>query len=203
MRRPVSRKPAKPLPKPDYFPADNVLTRTLPPELIGQREFEQYHFIGFDLSQADLSGRMFSECLFENCNLSGASLANTSLQNVAFVGCKLLGLQFQSCREMLFYVHFDRCQLDYALFMGRAMPNTRFVDCSLQEANFAQADLTSAVFENCQLQRAVFEQTRLVGADFRTSYNIVLDPALNEVKQARFSLSSLPGLLTQFELVVE
>ncbi len=200
--RPPTRKPPKPLPKPTHFPADNVLARVLPPQLAHQREFEEYHFVGFDWNQADLSGWRFSECRFDNCNLAGANLANTAFQNVVFVGCKMLGLPFQVCRELLFGVHFDQCQLDYASFYGRALPNTRFEGCSLQEVDFTQADLTNAVFGDCHLRGAVFSQTRLTGADFTTAHGAMLDPALNEVKHAQFALHSLPGLLTQFELNV-
>ncbi|GAB3301534.1 pentapeptide repeat-containing protein [Hymenobacter tenuis] len=202
MRRPTPRKPVKLLIKPSNFPPQNVLTRAMPPELVGQKEFEHYHFIGFDLSQADLAGRLFSDCLFENCNLAGSTIANASLQNVAFEGCKLLGVQFEVCRDMLFGVHFDKCQLDYASFHGKVMPNTRFVGCSLQEANFTQTDLSGAVFHNCQLRRAVFSRTRLIGADFRTAQEVLLDPEQNEMKQARFSLEGLPGLLSKYDLVI-
>lgn len=203
MRRPSPRSAAKPAVKPTYFPDGQVLTRHLPPELVGEREFEQYHFIHFDLSQANLAGRRFTDCRFENCNLTGASLANTSLQNVAFDGCKLLGLQFEACRDLLFGVHFERRQLDYASFAGNVMPHTQFVDCSLRQANFTNTDLSAARFENCLLSGAVFEHTRLVGADLRTAQELELDPELNELKQARFALSSLPGLLTKYGLVVD
>lgn len=203
MRRPSVRKPVKAAARPDYFPAENVLLRVLPPALVGQREFEQFHFIGFDLSQADLAGRRFTDCLFETCNLAGAPLANTSLQNVAFNGCKLLGLQFTVCRDLLFGVHFDRCQLDYASFGGKQMSSTRFEGCSLREADFADTDLSGAIFADCDLTGTLFENTKLAGADFRTARHIQLDPAINEVKGARFALESLPGLLTKFGLVVE
>ncbi|GAB2797384.1 uncharacterized protein YjbI with pentapeptide repeats [Hymenobacter luteus] len=203
MRRPTPRKAPKPQRKPEHFPPERVLARALPPGLAGEREFEQYHFLNFDFSQTSLAGYLFSECRFENCNLAGTSLANTSLQNVAFDGCKLLGLPFEACRDMLFSVHFSRCQLDYASFSGRVMPNTRFVECSLREANFTQADLTGAVFERCELDRAVFLHTQLNGADFRTAQNVGLDPELNELKQAHFALSGLPGLLTKHSLLVE
>ena len=199
MRRPA----AKPLVKPTYFPPENCLTRTLPPALAGEREFEQYHFRGFDFSQTGLPGRRFSDCLFEGCNLAGVALVGVSLQNVAFAGCKLLGLELRDCRDLLFGVHFDQCQLDYASFHGRAMPRTRFVECSLREANFTEADLTGAVFDQCQLLRAVFHRTRLSGADFRTAHDVVLDPEVNELQHARFALPSLPGLLAKYELVVE
>lgn len=202
MPRSTARKAAKPLRKPDYFPPENVLHRTLPAELARQREFEEHHFVGFDWSQVDLSGWRFSECLFENCNLAGATITNTALQNVAFAGCKLLGLPFQRCRELLFAVHFDQCQLDYASFAGRTLPHTRFVGCSLQEADFTQADLTGAVFQDCLLRRAVFQQTTLVEADFSTAQEVELNPTANNLKHARFSLHSLPGLLTQYGLVI-
>ncbi|GAA4390269.1 pentapeptide repeat-containing protein [Hymenobacter koreensis] len=200
MRKTAAAKLPKPLRKPAYFPSEQVLTRTFPPELARQREFEEYHFIGFDFSQTNLSGWRFSECLFENCNLAGANIGNTAFQNVAFVGCKLLGLPFHACREMLFGVHFDQCQLDYASFQGRVLPNTRFVGCTLQEADFTQADLSKAVFQDCMLRRTVFRQTRLLGTDFTTAQEVSLDPAQNEVKHARFALHSLPGLLAHFDL---
>jgi len=203
MRRPVSRKAPKPLVKPSYFPAENVLDRALPPALVGQLEFEEYHFRNFDLTQANLAGRLFHDCLFENCNLAGATIQNAALQNVAFDGCKLLGLQFHSCRDMLFGVHFDRCQLDYASFAGRSMPTTRFMGCSLQEVDFRQADLSGAVFEDCNLLRALFAETRLIGADFTTAHGIELDPELNELQQARFAKESLPGLLAKYNLLIE
>ena len=203
MRRPSTRKPAKALVRPDYFPPENVLTRALPPALVGLREFEQFHFIGFDLSQANLTGRRFTDCRFENCNLAGATLADAGLQNVAFDGCKLLGLQFTACRDLLFGVHFDRCQLDYASFGGKQMANTRFQGCSLREVDFANSDLTNAVFADCDLPDAVFENTKLAGTDFRTARHLQLDPALNQIKGARFALEGLPGLLTKFGLIVE
>lgn len=202
MRRPTTKAP-KPLSKPSYFPAENVLERALPPELLRQREFEEYHFRHFDFSGANLAGFRFSDCLFESCNLAGANFSQTALQNVAFAGCKLLGLPFHACRDLLFGVHFDQCQLDYASFLGRAMPGTRFVGCSLQEADFTQANLTGAVFDDCQLTRAIFRQTTLTGADFRTAHDVELDPEQNELRQAQFARHSLPGLLTKYGLVIE
>lgn len=202
MRPSSSRKASKPLTKPAFFPAENVLDRALPATMVGQQEFEQYRFSNFDFTRADISGRRFTECLFENCNFAGTSLSHVALQNVAFEGCKLLGLQFHACRDMLFGVHFNQCQLDYASFQGKVMPNTRFVNCSLREADFTQADLTNAVFQECGLLDAVFNATKLNGADFITAHDVVLDPEVNQLRQARFAAHSLPGLLTKYELVI-
>jgi uncharacterized protein YjbI with pentapeptide repeats len=122
---------------------------------------------------------------------------------VAFEECKLLGLQFTACRDMLFGVHFDQCQLRYASFAGRAMPNTRFVGCNLEEADFADANLTGAVFQDCLLAGAVFQNTQLPGTDFTSATGFTIDPETNPLTGARFTLPGLLGVVAKFGLVVE
>lgn len=193
---PVSRKPNR-------FPDENVAEGWDARHLLGHTEFEAFHFVSCDFSGADFSRLRFTDCLFERCNLTTVRLAGTALQNVAFEGCKLLGLQFTACRDMLFGVHFDHCQLRYASFAGRVMPATRFAHCHLEEADFADADLTEAVFQDCVLTGAVFQNTRLPGADFTTATGFVIDPETNPLQKARFTLPGLLGLVARYELVVE
>ena len=197
------RKPAGPARPPTYFPPENLADGWDARHLAGHTEFEEFRFVGCDFSGADLRRVRFADCLFEGCNLSSAQVVGTALQNVAFADCKLLGLQFSACRDLLFTVHFDRCQLRYASFAGRAMPGTRFVGCILDEADFTDADLSDAGFADCSLAGAVFEHTRLVGADFTTATGFLIDPERNPLARARFALPGLPGLLAKYGLVVE
>jgi len=199
-RKPI---PARPAHKPDHFPADHTAERWDARHLAGHAEFDQYRFVNCDFTGADLSNLRFADCLFERCNLSSARLAGTALQNVAFDECKLLGLQFTACRDMLFGVHFDQCQLRYASFAGRKMPGTHFVRCALDEADFADADLSAAVFRDCSLASAVFQKTRLVGADFTTATGFTIDPETNSLLNARFTLPGLLGVVAKYGLVVE
>jgi uncharacterized protein YjbI with pentapeptide repeats len=104
---------------------------------------------------------------------------------------------------MLFGVHFDHCQLRYASFAGRSMPATRFVRCVLDDADFADADLSEAVFEHCSLAGAVFQNTQLVGADFSSATGFIIDPELNRIQRARFTLHGLLGVVAKYELVVD
>ena len=189
--------------KPDQLPADNVAENWDSRHLVGYPEFDEFRFVGCDFGGADLSGLRFADCLFERCNLSSARLAGTALQNVAFDECKLLGLQFTACRDMLFGVHFDHCQLRYASFAGRNMPATRFVRCALDDADFADADLSAAVFQDCSLAGAVFQNTQLVGADFTSATGFVIDPETNKLLNARFALAGLLGVVAKYGLVVE
>jgi uncharacterized protein YjbI with pentapeptide repeats len=196
------RKPTV-LRKPDRFPEENVVERWDARHLAGHTEFDEYRFVNCDFTGANLSRMRFTDCLFERCNLASVSLADTALQNVAFAECKLLGLQFTACRDMLFGVHFDQCQLRYASFAGRKMPNTRFVGCHLDEADLADADLSGAVFQDCSLAGAVFQNTRLVEADFRTATGFTIDPESNPLLGAHFTLPGLLGVVAKYGLVVE
>jgi uncharacterized protein YjbI with pentapeptide repeats len=197
------RKPAT-LRKPDYFPAEHVLTGLEAPRLLALgREFEQFRFVNCELSEASLAGLRFEDCLFERCNLTTAKLDGTALQNVAFADCKLLGVAFSACQDMLFGVHFDDCQLRYASFGGKKLAGTRFGHCSLAEADFTNADLTGAVFASCDLTGTIFHDTQLAGADLTTATGFSLDPEANNLRGARFALAGLPGLLDKYGLLIE
>jgi len=197
------RKPAV-LRKPDYFPAENVRTNYPAARLLALgREFEQFHFVGCDLSEANLSGLRFEDCLFERCNLTNARLGGAALQNVAFADCKLLGLNFGACQDMLFGVHFDLCQLRYSSFAGKKLAGMRFGQCNLTEVDFTNADLSAVAFVGCDLTQTIFHDTQLVGTDFTTATGFSLDPEANNLTGARFALAGLPGLLDKYGLVVE
>src|SRR6476661_2986870 len=94
----------------------------------------------------------------------------------------------------------DAAQL---LAQGKKMPGTRFVHCTLPEADFTNADLSEAAFEHCALPNAVFHDTQLTGADFTTATDFRIDPEANQLQRARFALAGLPGLLDKYDLVVE
>lgn len=189
--------------KPDYFPAENVVENWDGRHLLGHTEFDEYRFVNCDFSEADLSNKRFADCLFERCNLASARVAGTALQNVAFEDCKLLGLQFTACRDMMFGVHFDNCQMRYASFAGRKMPATRFVRCNLDEADLVNCDLSNAVFQDCSLAGTVFQNTVLVGADFTSATGFTIDPETNQLLNARFTLHGLLGVVAKYGLVVE
>jgi uncharacterized protein YjbI with pentapeptide repeats len=75
--------------------------------------------------------------------------------------------------------------------------------CDLQEVDFTQADLTLCDFDGSNLQLALFEKTNLEKANFSTANYFQIDPSTNRVKKAKFSLVGLPGLLSQFDLVIK
>jgi fluoroquinolone resistance protein len=151
----------------------------------------------------DISGINFTDCLFTSCNLGNATVGKSKMQDVKFLDCKLIGINFFQVQEFGFAIDFENCLLDFASFDHKKMNKSSFKNCRLHGANFSQADLSKATMENCDLLDAIFSYTILNGIDFTTNRNFTIDPQLNQIKKARFSSSSLAGLLSRFEIIIE
>lgn len=169
---------------------------------LAKGEYEHCVFLNCDFSNTDLSGTKFTECQFTGCNLSSANLHKTALRDISFTGCKLLGLRFDTCNEMLFSVSYDHCIVNFSSFYKRKLKNASFKNTSFHEVDFTEADLSSAVFANCDLLKAVFENTILEKADFSSAYNYSLDPELNKIKKAKFSIPGVTGLLDKYNIEI-
>lgn len=50
---------------------------------------------------------------------------------------------------------------------------------------------------------SVFSRTILKEADFLTASNYIIDPELNNIRKAKFSLSSVAGLLNKYDIKIE
>lgn len=115
----------------------------------------------------------------------------------------MLGLRLDTCAEFGLSFTFDTCQLQHASFYGLKLKKTKFSNSQLQEADFAEADLCGAVFEHCNLAQAVFDHSLLEKADFRTAYHYTINPETNRIKQAKFSIQGLAGLLSKYDITIE
>ena len=83
------------------------------------------------------------------------------------------------------------------------LKKARFKNSNLSEVDFTEADLTNSLFDNCDLSGARFEKTILEKADLRTSRNYSIDPELNKIKKAKFSIQSIAGLLDKYDIEIE
>ena len=170
---------------------------------IQKGEYESCIFKNCNLANSNLSEMKFIDCEFNGCNLSLAILNGTAFQNVTFIDCKMLGLQYNACNGFGFSVFFEGCQMNHSSFFKVRLKKTRFINCQLEEIDFSEADLSQAEFDNCNLSQSVFNHTLLEKADFRTSYNITIDPEANKIKKAKFSLQETPGLLRKYNIDIE
>jgi fluoroquinolone resistance protein len=169
---------------------------------LAQGRYEACSFVNCDFSNADLAHISFTECSFKGCNLSMVKVVDATFNDAVFRDCKMLGINFEHCNEYLFTVEFENCLLNFSSFYKRVLKKTSFRNCSLQEVDFIETDLSGSVLDLCDLTGARFENTTLDKVDFRTAYGFSINPEINKVKKAQFSLAGLPGLLTRFDIVI-
>lgn len=166
-------------------------------------DYENCMFKDCIFANVSLNGSKFSDCVFKTCNLSSAKLDNTALREIHFKECKLLGLHFENCNQFLFSVTFDHCTLNLSSFFNQNIKKCSFRNCSLIEVDFTQADLTALVFDQCDFSLAIFDQTIIEKADFRTSFNYVINIEINRIKKAKFSKEGLIGLLQKYDICID
>jgi fluoroquinolone resistance protein len=165
-------------------------------------EFNNCIFKGCDLTDSEFALCKFIDCVFENCNLSMIKWNRSTLNNVVFKGSKLLGINFSQSEDFLFSVRFESCMLDYSSFMSKKLPKTTFIKSSLKEVTFTEAILAGSVFDDCNMNGAVFNRTDLTGVNFSTAQNVIIDPELNTMTKAIFSMGELEGLLLKYNIKV-
>ena len=166
-------------------------------------DYENCTFTNCDFSNSNLSDLNFLECEFRECNLSLAKLTLAAFREAKFINCKLLGLHFEECNNIAFKVEFDGCSLDLCSFNKLKIKRTIFRNSKVIEDDFTETDLSNSSFINCDLQRTIFFNTVLEGVDFRTSFNYSIDPQLNRIKKAKFSLPGIAGLLDKYEIDID
>lgn len=166
-------------------------------------EYENCTFKNCNLEFMNLSGFSFTGCEFIECNLSMAKLLGAAFRDVVFKECKMLGLQFSDCNGFGLFFRFEGCILNNSSFYQTSIKKTIFKECRLVEVDFTECDLSNALMNGCELSGAVFDNTKLEKADLRSSVNYSIDPAINKLKKAKFSLSEVSGLLYKLDIEID
>lgn len=165
-------------------------------------EYESCTFNNCTFSEVNASGILFNDCTFKSCDLSMMNINQTTFNTVRFVDCKMLGLHFESCSKLMFFVEFTNCILNHSCFFQTKLKKNHFKNCSFVEVDFTECDLTQAIFDTCDLSGAIFDHTKLEKADFRTAIHYRLDPEINSIKLALFSSDGISGLLQKYQIEI-
>lgn len=165
-------------------------------------EYENCTFTACDFSSVNLSDSKFIDCQFVGCNLSLVNLSGTAFRDVKFHDCKMLGLHFETCNEFGLSFSVDGCILNHSSFFRVKLKKTIFRNSQFIEVDFTEADFSSTVFDNCDLTGAIFKNTNIEKADLRTSYGYSIDPEINRIKKAKFSLPAATGLLDKYDITI-
>ena len=150
----------------------------------------------------------FTECRFRHCDLSLAAVPGSRFPDARFTASKLIGVDwtkagFTAITKLLLAVQFEDCLLNYASFFGLTLRRSRFVGCIAREVDFREADLTDAVCTKTDFTGSKFHHTNLTKADFREATGYAINPVVNTIARARFSLPEAVSLLSGFDVEIE
>ena len=151
----------------------------------------------------NISNSVFIDCIFTDCNLSLIKIHQVVFRDVKFVGCKMIGLLYDTCNEYGLTFTFDNCILDNSSFYGTKLKSTNFQNSSLKEVDFTNTDLTSSVFTNCDFYNSIFDNTNLEKVNLTSSYNYIIDLDTNKIKKSKHSSKGILGLLNKYDLIIE
>lgn len=184
----------------DIFIQDKTFNKI---EELTKGEYENCTFTNCNFGDIDFSDYTFIDCSFVSCNLSLCKVNHTAMRDVIFKDCKLLGIQFDTCHDFGLSFSFETCNLKHASFYKTKIKKTIFKNSQLEETDFSECDLSAAIFDHCNLAQAIFHHTNLEKADFSSSYNYSIDPEINRIKKAKFSIEGITGLLDKYDIIIE
>lgn len=170
--------------------------------VVANKELYRCTFRGGSFERARFERIVFEACVFEDCDLTRISLPHSALRGVRFVRCKLLGVHFSAVSDHP-ELHFEGCDLRYAVFDGLSLRTTRFHDCGLQEAGLNDADLVDTDFHGSDLSGAVLARCELAGADFSRAHGVFIDPAKNRAKDVLVGVEAAVQLARSFGIRVD
>ncbi|MXS71206.1 pentapeptide repeat-containing protein [Flavobacteriaceae bacterium W22] len=166
-------------------------------------EYENCTFRNCNFEYLNISGFRFTDCEFIESNLSMTKLIGTAFREVVFKDCKMYGMAFNDCNEFGMSFKFEGCALNNSVFYKSTIRKTQFKNSKLIEVDFSEADISNSVISNCDLSGAIFDRTNLEKADLRTSFNYTINPAQNNLRKTKFSLSEVHGLLRHLDIEVD
>ena len=189
----------------DYFDEEQFSKLDQADLFADNATFEDCTFDTCLLQNVDFSGCKFINCQFTGCDLSNIKVVGTAFQEIYFSNCKMIGIQFDTINPLLFEVSFTQLHVRSNIFLCRygqiLSLRQKSVPCSMQI--LTEAKLQDSVWIGSDLLNAAFDQTVLNEADFRHASNLKLNPNQNQIRRAKFSQDALPGLLTDFDIIIE
>lgn len=143
-------------------------------------------------SGCECTGATFLSCLamkgvlFADCAIDGLYVRKTDLDGLVLRGCK--GSVVQIREGSLKGLHAQASELRQLVCTELAMPESSFVECSLDHACFSASDLRGSTLANCSTEGLVCQGTILEGASLA---GLNLDRA--QFAGARMRAASLKG----------
>ena len=170
---------------------------------IAGKEFSACRLERCDFTEADLSGCRFEDCRFVACNFSNPIIKRARFANAVFEECKVVGINFYACDQLVFDVEFDRCHILNCNFSDLKMKLSKFKGCDLRGCDFQNTYLVEAVFDKSSFSETLFHACDLEKASFRGAHGYSIDPRANKIAKATFSVPEVLSLVECFGIRIE
>lgn len=164
--------------------------------------FDNCTFKNCDFSKSIIHTCKFTECTFIGCDLSLSILKSSTFNDVKFENSKLIGVSWSSCEEP-FNINFYSCNISQNLFHMLDLRCMRFENSIIKDSGFEECNLQQAIFDNCDLELTTFIKNNLKKADFETSKNYLINPNLNDIQDAIFSLPEALSFLSLLPIKIK
>ncbi len=185
----------------DSYYQEQFVGLTLTGEWIRSKEFEDCRFEKCRFTECTFFECAFLGCTFEGCLFSTVMLPGCSFIDTQFTEGKLIGLDWTQGSNVRGLV-FSKCTLDYSVFSSLKLKGLKLLHCVCKEADFQESDLTDGDFEGTDFDRSVFLHSNLTNANFAEARNYSIDPRMNVLKRAKFSMPEAMSLLKSFDVVI-
>lgn len=157
--------------------------------------FENCFFESCRFNEITLNKCTFNSCVFSECEIVLTKFANTTLNEAAFLNCKLTGVNLSDCNDFGLSLEFNGSILDYVVISGKKLKKTDFTACRINNSDFTDIDFKESDFSETIFENTAFRNCNLEKCDFRTSSGYEIDPALNVIRNARFTLPEAQSFL--------
>lgn len=173
-------------------------------------EFSGCTFLKCSFEEVSFTACRFYDCSFKKCNLNLARIDGAVFRNTRFEDSKVIGVNWVKAawgkpglRQPFKSIDFYKSTLNYSSFMGLSLPKIMIQKCIARDVDFSDASLKQADFSFTDFTNAVFRHTDLTEANFVGATNYFIQPALNTLKKARFSLPEAMTLLYNLDIEIQ
>ena len=173
-------------------------------------DFFECEFVNCNFSSAEFRNCEFTSCAFEECDLSLVKVNRSIFNGVQFSKSRLIGINWalatwkkNKLSQIQKPVSFADCVLNYSSFSGLQLERVQLQKCVAHEVDFAEANLKGSNLRGTDFEKSIFNQTNLEEADLVGARNYYIPPALNRMKNARFSLPEAMALLYSMDIRIE
>jgi len=116
---------------------------------------------------------------------------------------QIVGINFYNCDQLLFDCCFYKTRLQNCNFSDLKMKKARFIGCTIDECDFENAFLVESKFDDSIFRGTLFHNCNLERASFFEAKGYEIDPRVNNIKKAVFSVPDVLSLIECFGVEIK